>query len=59
MAAKTVIFAMKRCPDNITDAAIKVLVDAWLATLTKENVYGWTTVHKQGFWEFTIIYTES
>lgn len=59
MAAKTLKFAMYRQPDNDTDTVIDTAVEAWLATLTVENVYGWSVVHKSGFWEYTIVYDES
>jgi len=50
---------MYRKPDNDTDASIDSDVETWLATLTIAHVYGWTVVHKNGFWEYTIIYDES
>lgn len=57
--ALIVKFAMYRQPDNATDAIIDTAVEAWLATLTIVHVYGWTVVHKSGFWEYTIIYDEA
>lgn len=57
--ALTVKYAMYRKPDNDTDADIDTDVEAWLATLTIAHIYGWTVVHKSGFWEYTIIYDEA
>jgi len=53
----TVLYAMYRQPDNDIDAVIDVAVEAWLLTLDPiTHIYGWSVVHKHGFWEYTIIY---